>query len=330
MNPMRTVLVTGAGGFIGAHLVRRLASLGMAVRALDLRPQVGGGDEVRACQVDIRDRAALAPLLEGVDTVFHLASLHLEVGADPAAFDEVNIRAAANLVTLAGEHGVRRFVHTSSVGVYGDAGRGPPLREDAPKHPDSPYERSKLQGERAVLAQARDAGLELIVLRPAWVYGPGCPRTARLLRTLEKGRFFYFGRGDNVRHPLYIDEMIDAYLLAADATGVNGRIFNVGGPQIMPLAEMVEVFARVARRRVPTLHLPMALGYSLGWAAELAFHVVGREPPFSRRSLAFFRSNNAWDISAARVGLEFEPTVRLEEGVRRTLAGAPRDPVMAR
>ncbi|MDF3053376.1 MAG: NAD-dependent epimerase/dehydratase family protein, partial [Geminicoccaceae bacterium] len=92
----------------------------------------------------------------------------------------------------------------------------------------------------------------------------------------------------------------------------------------------VEVFARVARCRVPTLHLPMALGDSLGWTAELAFHVVGREPPFSRRSLAFFRSNNAWDISAARVGLGFEPTVRLEEGVRRTLAGAPRDPVMAR
>jgi len=93
MNPMRTVLVTGAGGFIGGHLVRRLASLGMDVRALDLRPQVGSvaGDEVRTHQVDIRDRAAVAPLLEGVDTVFHLASLHLEVGADPAAFDAVNI-----------------------------------------------------------------------------------------------------------------------------------------------------------------------------------------------------------------------------------------------
>ena len=78
MNPMRTVLVTGAGGFIGVHLVRRLASLGLDVRALDLRPQVGsvGGDEVRTHQVDICDREAVAPLLEGVDTVFHLASLH--------------------------------------------------------------------------------------------------------------------------------------------------------------------------------------------------------------------------------------------------------------
>jgi nucleoside-diphosphate-sugar epimerase len=332
MSAPRTVLVTGAGGFIGTHLVQRLAPLGMEVRALDLRPQVGSadGDQVRSYQVDICDRAAVAPLLEGVDTVFHLASLHLEVGADPAAFDAVNVQAVADLVTLAGERGVRRFVHTSSVGVYGDAGRGLPLREDAPKHPDSPYERSKLKGERAVLARALDVGLGLIVLRPAWVYGPGCPRTAKLLRTLEKRRFFYFGRGDNVRHPLYIEEMIDAYILAADATGLNARIFNVGGPQIMPLREMVEAFARGAQLPVPTLHLPMALGYSAGWAAELAFRAAGREPPFSRRSLAFFRSNNAWDISAARSELGFEPTIDLEEGVRRTLAGSPEHPVMAK
>jgi nucleoside-diphosphate-sugar epimerase len=326
MSATRTVLVTGAGGFIGAHLVRRLASLGMEVRALDLRPQdkSAAGDEVLTHQVDICDPAAVAPLFEGVDTVFHLASLHLEVGANPAAFDVVNVEAAANLVTLAAERGVRRFVHTSSVGIYGDAGRGLPLEEDAPKHPDSPYERSKLKGERAVLARALDTGLDLIVLRPAWVYGPGCPRTGKLLRTLEKGRFFYFGRGDNVRHPLYIDEMIDAYVLAAEVTGLKSRIFNIGGPQIMPLRDMVATFARGAGFPVPTVHLPMSLGYVAGWAAELAFHVAGREPPLSRRSLAFFRSNNAWDISAARDQLEFEPTIDLEEGVRRTLTGCPK------
>lgn len=330
MTGTRTVLVTGAGGFIGAHLVQRLASLGMDVRALDLRPQVGSasGAEVRTHQVDICDRVTVAPLLEGVDTVFHLASLHLEVGADPSAFDAVNVHAAADLVTLAAERGVRRFVHTSSVGVYGDAGCGLPLREDAPKHPDSPYERSKLKGERAVLARAREVGLELIVLRPAWVYGPGCPRTAKLLRSLEKRRFFYIGRGANLRHPIYIDEMIDGFTLAADAGGLNGRIFNVGGPEIMPLRDMVETFARGGRFPIPTLHLPFALGYFAGGGAELAFHAIGREPPLSRRSLTFFRSNNAWDISAARDELGFEPTVGLEEGVRRTLAGSPERPVM--
>ena len=326
MSAPRTALVTGARGFIGAHLVQRLAALGTEVHALDLRPLVGspGRDGVRSHQVDIRDRAAVAALLEGVETVFHLASLHLEVGADPAAFDAVNVHASADLVTLAAERGVRRFVHTSSVGVYGDAGRGGPLREDAPKHPDSPYERSKLEGERAVLARARDAGLGLIVLRPAWVYGPGCPRTDKLLRALRKGSFFYVGPGDNIRHPLYIDEMIDAFVLAADApSGVSGRVYNVGGPRIMPLREMVETFARVARVPPPTLHLPMALGYAAGWAAELIFHAANREPPLSRRSLAFFRSNNAWDISAARAELGFEPTIDLEEGVRQTLAGSP-------
>jgi dihydroflavonol-4-reductase len=322
----RTVLVTGARGFIGAHLVQRLAGLGMEVRALDLRPLIKSPAraQVHPYQVDIRDRAAVAPLLEGVETVFHLASLHLEVGADPATFDAINVNASANLVTLAAERGVRRFVHTSSVGVYGDAGRGVPLQEDAPKHPDSPYERSKLAGERAVLARARDTGQGLIVLRPAWVYGPGCPRTDKLLRALRQGRFFYFGPGDNLRHPVYIDEMIDAFILAADAPdGVRGRVYNVGGPRIMPLREMVETFARVARVPPPTRHLPIALGYVAGWAAELVCHAVNRQPPLSRRSVAFFRSNNAWDISAARSDLGFEPTVDLEEGIARTLTGNP-------
>ena len=84
----------------------------------------------------------------------------------------------------------------------------------------------------------------------------------------------YFGRGDNLRHPLYIEEMVDAFILAGEASGLNGRIFNVGGPEIMPLREMVETFARGAKLPNPTLHLPMSLGYLAGLAAELAFHVV--------------------------------------------------------
>ena len=321
---MGTVLVTGARGFIGSHLVQRLAALGLQVRAVDLRPPVGHrwDSAVQAHQVDICNRAAMAPLLQGVETVFHLASMHLEVGADPTAFEAVNVRASADLVTLGAQHGVQRFIHTSSVGVYGDAGRGFPLREDAPKHPDSPYERSKLKGETAILSRARDLGLDLVVLRPAWVYGPGCPRTGKLLQALRSGRFFYIGSGANRRHPLYIDEMIDAYLLAAEAPGIGGRIYNVGGPRIMPLRDMVETFARGAGAPRPRLHLPLALGHAAGWAAELVFHAANREPPLSRRSLAFFCSNNAWDISAARRELGFQPTIDLEEGVRRTLIGS--------
>ncbi|HZA93911.1 MAG TPA: hypothetical protein VE420_14905, partial [Gemmatimonadales bacterium] len=126
---------------------------------------------------------------------------------------------------------------------------------------------------------------------------------------------------DNRRHPLFIEEMIDAFVLAADVPGIAGRIYNIAGPRIMPLREMVGTFASVARVQPPTLRLPTPIGYAAGWAAEVVFHIVNREPPLSRRSLAFFRSNNAWDISAARRELGFEPTIDLEEGVQRTLTG---------
>ena len=214
---------------------------------------------------------------------------------------------------------MRRLVHTSSVGIYGHV-EDPPANEDAPKHPQTPYERTKLAGEEAVLRCAREAGLDVVVLRPAWVYGPGCPRTAKLLRSLRKRRFFYVGAGANLRHPLFIDDMVDAYLCAAAAPAeVAGRSYVIAGPRSMTLREMVETFARASGVMAPRLRLPRGVSRGLALAAEVAFRIAGREPPFSRRSLAFFENDNAFDTSAAERDLGFRAKVDLEEGLQRTL-----------
>jgi nucleoside-diphosphate-sugar epimerase len=325
------VLVTGARGFIGMHLVRRLAATGAEVHAADVTPPSPSEDRpgVRQQQLDVRDQNAVARALEGVQTVFHLASVHLEQASE-RTFEEVNHTAAASLVDLAASAGVRHYVHTSSTGVYGDAGEGAPLREDARKSPRSAYELTKLTGETAVLERARATGLDLVVLRPSWVYGCGCQRTGKLLAALRKGRFVYVGSGRNRRHPIYVDDMLDAYLLAATALPrVRHRIYNIAGPAIMPLRELVETFARVLGVPAPTRRLPAPAGFVLAWSAEALYRLLGRRPPFSRRSLAFFRNHNAWDISAARAELAFEPRVHLEEGIHRTLrelAGVDRVP----
>ncbi len=316
------VMVTGAGGFIGRHLVRRLAAGGSSVLALDVQPEspFAGLKNVDYRTVDVRDDRALLTLLRGVDIVFHLASMHLQVHADEAAFQRVNVQASGVLVNRAAEAGVRRLVHTSSVGVYGHV-EAPPATEDAPKRPQTPYERTKLAGESLVIDRARASGLDVVVLRPAWVYGAGCRRTAKLLRSIEKGRFFYIGRGDNLRHPLYISDMIDAYLLAAGSEAADTpRIYNIAGPRPLRLREMIDSAAGVLGVSSPRLAIPRPAGWVAGLAAELAFRPIRREPPFSRRSLAFFFNDNAFSIAAAAQDLGFRPTVEFESGLRLTMS----------
>lgn len=273
---------------------------------------------LRYHQIDIRDTDRVRRLLDGVDTVFHLASIHLEFEKSPSLFEEVNVRAVRELVSASGRAGVRRFVHTSSVGVYGHVA-DPPADESAPKNPGTTYERTKLRGEEAALETSAEIGLDLVVVRPAWVYGPDCPRTAKLARALRKGIFFYIGDGSNLRHPLFVGDMVDAFLAAADGPArALGRAYIIGGPRYMPLREMVETFARVLGVRAPRLTVPARLAGGLGLAAEIFFGLLNREAPFSRRTIVFFENDNGFDTSAAARDLGFRAEVDLEEGLRRT------------
>lgn len=315
------VLVTGAAGFVGTHFAPYLAGRGFEVRAIDVHPPAqpqGSGVDFRV--QDIRDSARLADALDGVDTVFNLASVHLDVHATQEQFESVNVRALEQLIELSAAARVRRVVQVSSVGVYGHVAH-PPATEDAPLNPENEYERTKAAGEKAARLAARRMGLDLVIVRPSWVYGVGCPRTRKLIGSLRKRRFFFIGRGNNLRHPIYIDDMLAAMELAAVAgPEVSGRTFNIAGPRWMTVAEMVGEFARALKVPPPALHAPRWLGLSVGWAAEQVSAMVGAEPPVSRRTLAFFENDNAFDIGAARESLGFEPKTDLPLGARAVIA----------
>lgn len=318
---MKRVLVTGAAGFVGSHFAPYLAGRGFEVRAIDVHPPAkpqGSGVDFRT--QDIREPHGLAAALDGVDTVFNLASVHLDVHATPEQFESVNVKALEQLIQLSAAACVRRVVQVSSVGVYGHVAH-PPAAEDAPLNPDNDYERTKAAGERAAREAAQRAGLDLVIVRPSWVYGVGCPRTRKLIGSLRKRRFFFIGRGNNLRHPIYIDDMLAALELAAAAgPEVSGSTFNIAGPRWMTVEEMVGEFARALRVPPPAFHAPRWLGLSVGWAAEQVSAVVGAEPPVSRRTLAFFENDNAFDIGAARRSLGFDPKTDLPGGARAVIA----------
>lgn len=315
-------VVTGAAGFIGRHLTRRLVAEGWTVRAVDLHAFAGDAAELGSSlhEMDIRDPAALEAVLEGAETVFHLASAHLQVGAPRGWYESVNVDAAAALVTACSRAGVRQLVHTSSVGIYGHV-EHPPADEDSPKRPANEYERTKLQGETIVIQKARELEVDLVVLRPGWVYGPGCPRTAKLLDTVRRGRFLYVGDGSNLRHPIYVADAVQAFLLAARAPEhARGRPYLVVGPRAVTVRELVECCAAALGVATPSLRLPRALVSPMAWIAEVGFGMLRREPPLSRRSLAFFDNDNSFDGRAAEEHLGFRPTIDLPRGLQDTVA----------
>ncbi|MBW2541919.1 MAG: NAD-dependent epimerase/dehydratase family protein [Deltaproteobacteria bacterium] len=312
-----SVLVTGAGGFIGRHLTRALLERGHPTTALDphLPPAANG---LRGIAASIADAGARLEALESIDTVFHLAACHLGVRTPPEEFERINVQAAAALARDSAAAGVRRFVHCSSVGVYGRIAH-PPADEETPCHPNLVYERSKLAGEQAVLAAASETGLDTIVLRPAWVYGPGCPRTEKLFGAIGKGRFIVAGSGQSKRHCIYISDMVEAFLLAARIDAAVGKTIIIGDAAAVSIRQLVDEIARLTGAR-PPLRVPLVLFHAVASMAEIAFKPLGTEPPISRRTLEFFTSNTSFRIDRAREVLGFEPRFDLAAGLAETHA----------
>jgi len=316
-----TVLITGAGGFIGSNLVDDQLARGKEVIALDLNldrlRHTASTPHCRQVVGDVQEADLLQDVLAGVDTVFHLASAHLEVSKSDAYFREVNVTAVKTLLRLAHHQGVRRFVHCSSVGVYGPLEKLP-ADETTACHPDIIYEVTKLEGENAVRQFVEKTGFSAVVLRPAWVYGPRCPRTLKLFRTIKKKRFFMVGNGDNYRHPIYISDMLEAFELAAQQPGIDGETFLIASAEPVPLSALVRHIIEAQQIRFRPLTIPLALMTPVCLIVEGLFKLVSKEPPFSTRSLKFFTESSAFDIAKARRGLGFEPKITLLDGLEKT------------
>jgi dihydroflavonol-4-reductase len=319
----KKVLVTGAGGFIGSHLARDQLAKGRAVVAIDVDlgrlNAMNLQGQLTCKQLDIRSVEAMRPLLEGVDVVFHLAAAHLDVLKDEDYFYDVNARATGEFVRIASEAGVTRFVHCSTVGVYGPL-QALPANEDTPPNPDIPYERSKLAGERAVREAASESGLSTVIIRPAWVYGPLCPRTLKLIRTVARKRFFYVGDGSALRHPIYISDMLEAFELAATRDLPSCETIIAAGPDTVSVEQLVEGIVDELEMDFRPIRVPTWFMHAACLAVEKLAGLVGREPPFSRRSLKFFSDSSAFELTKAERLLAFTPKVPTREGLKYTIS----------
>ena len=302
-------LVTGGAGFLGTALVNRLVKEGHQVRVID---DLSAGDpsgldeRVLFTRGDVADRPKLWTLLQDVDCVYHLAarvrvseSIHY-----PREYNEVNVGGTVSVMEAMRDAGVQRVVLTSSGAVYGEQA-DQPVREDQPPNPQSPYAVSKLAAEYYVRTIGALWGLETVILRVFNTYGPGQnlppshpPVVPRCLQqALGGGSLLVFCGGGQTRDFVYVDDVVDALLSASTATDVDRRTINVGSGGETSINDLVALVEKVTGNVVEVIHSPAESG------------------GVSRMQA---------DISIAQRLLSFEPSVGLEDGLRRTLKQDPR------
>lgn len=311
---MSWCLVTGGAGFIGSHVVRRLLELGRRVRVLDdlssgRRANIADVEEhVELLIGDIRDPATVERCVAGCEAVFHLAaraSVPRSV-AQPAPAHEVNVTGTLNLLLAARAAGVQRFIYSASSSAYGDTPTLP-KREDLLPQPLSPYAASKLAAEHYCTVFAHCYGLPTISLRYFNVFGPRQDPTSQyaavipafVSRMVRGQRPIIFGDGEQSRDFCYIDNVVDANLLALQAERVRGEVVNIACGQRTTLNEIV---------RLINAHLG-----------------TGLEPEHQEPRVGDVRHSLA-DLSAARRLLGYEPRVMFAEGLARSIEWYRRQP----
>ena len=316
-----TVTITGANGFIGHHLVCDQLQKARRVRAVDYSfdrlKSFQGHSLLEFIPADIRDTDKMRYAVTGAKVVFHLASAHLSLALSDDEYWKTNRDASRTLVEISHDSGVSRFIHCSSVGVHGRI-TTPPANEESRCEPDLVYEQSKLAGEVAVREYAMKTGYSVVIVRPVWVYGPGCARTEKLFKMIKKGRFLFVGNGTTLRHCIHISDMIEALNLCADHSDAPGKVFIIGDQRAVTVRELIQEIANVVGVSAPKLSLPLWLVRPMCSVLEHSFRFMGKEPPLSTRSLKFFTNNTSFDIGKATREIGFQPGTRLQEGLRST------------
>ena len=313
------VLVTGATGFMGGHLVAALLRGGYRVRALVRDVSKAGnlaGDGVELAEGDIRDVQAVDRAVAGVALVFHVAAAFRIAGKPGSYYRAVNVDGTRNIINAARRCCVERVVHCSTVGVHGHVG-ATAADETAPFNPGDIYQQTKLEGER-LAATAFAGDVRGVIFRPGAIYGPGDMRFLKLFRAIKNRRFAMLGKGTVHYHLVYVHDLVDGIILCGTKEKALGRTYILAGERSISLKEFVRLIAVSVGADPPRMRLPLWPVMAAAHVCELACKPLGISPPLYPRRADFFRKHRAFRIDRARRELGFAPAIDPAEGLKIT------------
>ncbi|GAC1565817.1 MAG: NAD-dependent epimerase/dehydratase family protein [Ktedonobacteraceae bacterium] len=327
------VLVTGATGFLGGHLVDMLQERGDEVRAM-VRP-VEDATRLRALagvevvNGDLTDIQSLKRAVRGVQRVYNVGAKTGPWGLEKD-YNAVNVWGVADLITAAMEAGVQCIVHTSSITVYGHHLHGI-VTEDHPFHAeDNPYSRTKIAVEKLIAEMVKERGAPVVIARPAWIYGPRDQASfGRFVSLVDAGKGFIIGSGANVLPIVYVRDVAQGLIKAGEAGDqVIGRAYTIADDRRVTQSEYLNMIADFLGAPHIARHYPYFAMFSTGRAAELLWKALDRRksapPPVTTYGITLLGRNQEYSIERARRELGYEPQydyIRgLSEGVQWYLA----------
>ena len=316
-----SALVTVASGFIGGRLAERLAAEeGVRVRAMVRNPTKAERLrelQLEIVQADLRDLSSLRKAIDGCDLVFHCAALGRETG-DRNEFYRTNVQGTENILKVSSDTRVKRFIHFSSVAVYG---MNPPDGSDetTPYQPcGNLYCDTKIASEKVVWTAHNEARLPAVVIRPANVYGPRSnPWTVRLIKLINSGQMILINGGTGINNCVYIDNLLDATLAATKRDESVGQVYLISDGVPATWKEFFGYYAQMAGR--PYIRsVPQWLAKVIALGMEITSKFSGRPPKITREAVRYLTRQAHFSIVKAAREVGYQPRFSLEEGMKLT------------
>lgn len=309
----RSILITGATGFVGGAVRVRALKTGAAVRTIGRSPLQFGDEAKNDHRIgDLGEWSGSRSLVDGMHAVIHCAGrAHImnDMSADPLAeFRRINVEATLNLARSAAEAGVRRFVFISSVKVNGESTEpGRAYDESSELMPVDPYGISKCEAEQGLLTIARETAMEVVIIRPPLVYGPGVKGNfAAMMHWVKRGVPLPLGAvRSNRRSFVALDNLVDLIVTCVDHPAAANEVFLAGDGEDLSTAELLERLAAAMGRKARLFAVPV-------WMLEQGAALLGKRDE-ARRLLGSLQV----DIGKARLLLGWEPPISVDEGLRR-------------
>lgn len=318
----KKVLVTGAAGFLGRHLIDSLRKDGVFVRAL-IRPggkRLPPEDEgyVEVVEADLCDPCSINGAFAGIDTVFHLAGLYRPGCSDAliAELRRVNVETTSNVVTASLSAGVRRFIHLSSAAACEDSGEEL-ITEDTGK-PITSYGVSKKESEE-VLRGVPLGRMAWTIFRPTVVFGENAESPiTRMAAAMQGGRFVVFGNGLNHVNFIYVGDVVSALRHAVDISATHGRTYILAD-EPLKFIELIEIIQRAAGLPGTPKKVPAWIGYVAGAGCDAVAGLTGLKMPLSIRAVRFMTRNVIFSSEKLKTDTGIQPVFGVRESVERTI-----------
>lgn len=315
------VLVTGATGFTGIVLTRKLVDAGLDVSAVarstsNLEPFEGL--PITWFRGEVFDESVIHEAMQGQEYVFHVAAAFREAKSSERDYWNVHVKSTQLIAEkIPSIPGFKRLIHVSTFGVHGHI-ENPPATEESPFSPGDGYQRTKLEAELWLKEYAQKNNINYTIIRPAAIYGPGDKRLLKLFKMATQPFFPLLGKGKCMYHLVHVDDLTDAILIAATHPKAQGEEFVIGGDEAIPIAELAGIISRHFGSKIRIVRLPIGPFFLLADICEKICQPLKIEPPLYRRRVAFYSKDRHFDVSKMRNTLGFTPRYSNEKGVIQT------------